>query len=308
MKKSLAICYHYVNPSVNSFPLIHGITPKKLEQDIEFFISKARVVLPDEIFSFHENNLKNSYDQPSVILTFDDGLKDHFKFVLPILQKRRIKASFFVPTGIFERKVLQVHKIQFILAYTFNKPHLSSEIYHYSRQHALDEISDNLVSNHRYDDFDTRKIKWILQRGFTFEHRAKLVDLLFSKYVTNDEEDFASDIYMSLEEVVELKNTGMDIGLHSHMHFHLTDLSDDFLHDEITKPKAFFEKKGIFSQTFSYPFGDTNNRVEKFIQNNSIAKAFTIIPKFFDPVKVNPLLIPRFDANDTTFLINKGLL
>jgi len=306
MKKSFAICYHYVNPLVNGYPLIHGITPNKLEEDIEFFKSKTRISTPDAIFSFNKNYSENDFLKPSVILTFDDGLKDHFKFVLPILLKNKIQASFFVPTGIFEKKVLQVQKIQFILANTTNKSKILNDLNCYSREHKLDEISNDSIPNHRYDDFNTRKIKWTLQRGFTFEHRTKLIDLLFSKYVTSDEESFGSDIYMSIEEVQELKNTGMNIGLHSHNHFHLTDLSDDVLHAEILKSKIFFEKKGIFCQSFSYPFGDRDNRIEKIIENTGLTKAFTIVPKFFDPKKVNRFAIPRFDANDTLFLMNRN--
>ena len=34
----------------------------------------------------------------SLLLTFDDGYKDHFEFVLPILEEFGIQGSFFPPT------------------------------------------------------------------------------------------------------------------------------------------------------------------------------------------------------------------
>ena len=52
----------------------------------------------------------------SVLLTFDDGLKDHFQFVFPELKKHGISGVFFPPSlPIEENIVLDVHKIHFIL-------------------------------------------------------------------------------------------------------------------------------------------------------------------------------------------------
>ena len=63
----------------------------------------------------------------SCLLTFDDGFKDHIDFVLPELNKRKLKGCFF-PLGatIIENKVLDVHLIHFILEKVKNKSNLVS--------------------------------------------------------------------------------------------------------------------------------------------------------------------------------------
>lgn len=50
------------------------------------------------------NALKNKQQLPakSIIVTFDDGYKDHFDYVYPILQKYNIKGEFMIPTGLIE--------------------------------------------------------------------------------------------------------------------------------------------------------------------------------------------------------------
>ncbi len=53
----------------------------------------------------------------TVWLTFDDGYKDHFEFVAPILEQQGIDAAFFpVPDSFENGKILDVNKIHYILA------------------------------------------------------------------------------------------------------------------------------------------------------------------------------------------------
>ena len=54
-------------------------------------------------------------------LTFDDGFKDHFKYVMPELLKRNIQGSFFPPSmAVKNQELLDVHAIHFILASSKN--------------------------------------------------------------------------------------------------------------------------------------------------------------------------------------------
>ena len=52
----------------------------------------------------------------NLILTFDDGLKCHYKFVLPVLKKFKVNGIFmFLNFKLFKRKILDVHKIHLVL-------------------------------------------------------------------------------------------------------------------------------------------------------------------------------------------------
>ena len=47
-----------------------------------------------------------------VLLTFDDGLRDHRDFVLPVLQERGLFGLFYVPSGpAITGRILDVHKV-----------------------------------------------------------------------------------------------------------------------------------------------------------------------------------------------------
>ena len=58
-----------------------------------------------------------AWPKNAILLTFDDGLIDHYISVFPLLDKHGIQGCFY-PSNmpIEESKVLDVHKIQFILA------------------------------------------------------------------------------------------------------------------------------------------------------------------------------------------------
>ena len=43
-------------------------------------------------------------------LTFDDGYKDHYKYVFPTLVKEKIRGFFYPPVNIFKGDVLNVNK------------------------------------------------------------------------------------------------------------------------------------------------------------------------------------------------------
>src|SRR5579875_1857941 len=51
-----------------------------------------------------------------VVLTFDDGLKDHYQYVLPVLVERGLWGIFYVPTMFYQHhQFLDVHKIHLLL-------------------------------------------------------------------------------------------------------------------------------------------------------------------------------------------------
>ena len=41
-----------------------------------------------------------------MLLTFDDGYLDHFKYVLPLLSKEKISGCFYPPIQILKKKIL----------------------------------------------------------------------------------------------------------------------------------------------------------------------------------------------------------
>ena len=88
--KLIVLMYHSVNPT-------HGrsIHPKTFEEQINFLMRNYRVK-PLENFLL--------FDEDSVAITFDDGYEDNFHYVLPILKKYNLTATFLFVLDLLAKK------------------------------------------------------------------------------------------------------------------------------------------------------------------------------------------------------------
>ena len=116
MNELTIIMFHYVRPIQQSdFPRIKGLEFDGFVRQLDYLEDKYRIVSVNEIVSCIKQNIK--IPKNSCWLTFDDGYKDHFKYVLPELKKRNLQGSFFPPVDAIKKDVvLDVNAIHHILA------------------------------------------------------------------------------------------------------------------------------------------------------------------------------------------------
>src|SRR6267143_4668092 len=123
------IMYHYVRPIKNgTYPQIKGLELEGFIRQMEFFRKNCNFITTMQLLScIYDGKLVH---ENSILLTFDDGLKDHYLHVFPILQKFKVQGLFFPTAETIEaNKVLDVHKIHFILARCDNKKKIIDEIF-----------------------------------------------------------------------------------------------------------------------------------------------------------------------------------
>ena len=117
--------------------------------------------------------------------------------------------------------------------------------------------------------------------------------------------------YMTWAQIKELeKETFAYIGNHSHSHEYLVDLkNENFLNDIDTSSKIFNENLGYNPIFFSYPFGEYNSHIRKYITKN-FKFAFGQHSGVID-INKDPHELPRFPINEKygelerfNFLIN----
>ena len=93
-KKINIITYHYVRNLNSKFlPKLKVLGIRKFEKQIKYLKKNFKILSYDQIKFYRQNKL--NFPDKSCWLTFDDGYIDHYKNVLPILNKYKIKASFF---------------------------------------------------------------------------------------------------------------------------------------------------------------------------------------------------------------------
>ena len=299
--------YHYVRDLKNSrYPEIKGMDVSLFKQQIAFFKENFNPVTIEEVIAHFDNG----YQLPErpLLLTFDDGYIDNFTTAFPILQEEGIQGSFFIPGKTFtENVLLDVNKIHFVLACA-----PIEELY----SDVVNEI-DHLISNNEYNEmtkeemiekyavanrFDPKEVifvKRVLQMVLPEEIRNRISSELFKKYVGIDEDKFARELYMNIDQIKCMKRNGMYIGLHGYDHYWLGKLDKDKMEKDIDRSMEVLSDV-IDKDSFimNYPYGDYNDDVLSYLRSKGCKLSMTTEVKVADTEKDDRLLLPRLDCND----------
>jgi len=301
------VMYHYVRPIKNSkYPGIKGLEVEGFLRQINYLKKNYHILTPTEFIDILTS--QNEIKKKCVLLTFDDGLKDHFLHVYPILKKNGLQGSFFVSSKpILERKILDVHKIQLILAVNENIQFCINEIFEYI-EHEKDryglisaaEYYSKLAKPNRFDMAETIFVKRILQRELPLELREKIVGELFQKYFSDDVDSIWNELYLTENEIKEMGEAGMYFGSHGHSHEWYTQLPDKELKMELEKSFNFCsqiiqkEKRLMFC----YPYGNYDNRVIENIKTLGFIAGLTTEVGDSNLEQINAFNLNRYDTND----------
>lgn len=303
-KKIFIVMYHYVREIKNSkYPKLKGLEFKKFKDQINFFIKDFNILSNEDFI--HIIKKKKIPKKNSILLTFDDGYKDHYEYVYPYLKKKKISANFYPPVKAIENKeVLDVNKIHFILEKEENKYKIIKFILNYLKDIKKEKILHNIKKiniNDRFDDKKTTLIKILLQKFLPFNIRKEILSRLFETVINIKEEDFSKELYMNSLNLKEMYNDNMTIGSHGDYHLRWGDLNFVDQEKEIDNSIKFFKKLDIYSENFSvcYPYGSYNNNTIKILKKRNIMYALTTKYNCISKSNIkNFYKFPRFDTND----------
>jgi peptidoglycan/xylan/chitin deacetylase (PgdA/CDA1 family) len=297
--------YHYVRPIEESrYPRLKGLEVASFERQLDYLTTEYTVISPFSLLDYINGDAK--LPKKSCILTFDDGYRDHYQYVLPILLRRALTGIFFPSArAILERKILDVNAIHFILAETESIADLVIDIN--QEMHSLGIIQceiDNFWIKYghstEYDGPEVSYIKKVLQFGLKDSVRKIVIKNLFIKYVGVNDSTFSDELYMSLDEVAALASSGMMIGGHGWDHVRLSLLDEKSQEFEIKKTIEFLNKLGVLTNQWvmCYPYGAYNEKTIDILKRTSCALAFTTKKGVTLPTKIDKFEIERLNTND----------
>ena len=100
--------YHYVRPQAAGLPFFPYLALSDFERQLDHF-EEAYGFVSKEAFTAW---VDGAPAPEGVLLTFDDGLRDHVDFVLPALVRRGLFGLFYVSSGpALTGEILDVHKV-----------------------------------------------------------------------------------------------------------------------------------------------------------------------------------------------------
>ncbi|MFN2513856.1 MAG: polysaccharide deacetylase family protein [Pyrinomonadaceae bacterium] len=299
----IVVAYHYVRDLPRTrFPRIRGMLTDNFRRQVSLLSERYEMATLEAALAFLGGGYQPARDL--CLLTFDDGLKDHYSDVLPVLAERHIQALFFVPTACLEGLVASVHKNHFLMAA------LDFKEYRQAFLGRLAELSPETSAEvkiaeaelaYRWDTPEVAAFKYLLNFDLSETLRDRLLDDLFGEYL-GDETDFARQLYLSWDEAREMQTAGMLIGGHSHNHVALALMNDDCQRADLETCAELLHSRlnPQLLWPFTYPYGQSktfNSLTVQSLRDLGFACSFTT-ELGTNGVNQDPFSIRRIDTND----------
>lgn len=255
------VMYHHVKEKADKrFPGMHFLKVSDFRKQLQAIMRYFDFPSPEDVRK--ALLCKAPLPHHSCVLTFDDGLRDHYDYVADILAGMNIRAVFSVNTGQWENgKLLPVHMAH-LLSAAFSYEQLAADFELSAGKcgvaSRLDDVPmDTAVSQYKYDSAEVARVKFFINAVVPQDLRANVIGDVFRSHLGDDTE-FVALHYMTPAMVKSLHAAGHTIALHSHWHTHLALESTEMLKQDLGRNMSMLvEAIGIdyVPEWISYPYG-----------------------------------------------------
>ena len=268
-RKVLILAYHGFTNSKSSRHLQSSL----FEQQIKFLKKHYNIITLDDFFSYKQG--KGSIPKNSVIITIDDGYRNVYSQIFPILKKCAVPASLFLATGFIGTKKFQwADELRCLLGCAgVDKNEIELTISKLKRASAV-EINVALKAA---------------------KENAKLSDCKTAK---RDAEEYG---FMNWTQVDKMANTKINFYPHGHNHFILSRLDAPTIKNELKMSLAAINKRFKNKNNyFAYPNGlarDFDERTIAVLKQQDIKLGLTMLPGYNDR-NTNDYLLKRISMGE----------
>lgn len=301
------VMYHYVRDLARSrYPAIKGLDLARFRGQLTYLARHHHFVRIEDVLAACRGDAE--LPPRAVVLTFDDGYADCWRYVFPLLDERGIQGCFFPSVRpLRDRVVLDVNKIHFALAAAGDPgaiaEHCLTRIAAWRDEYGLAppaHYEATLARSSRFDDASTLFVKRLLQRGLPEAARARLTDEIFRRFVTDDEAAFAEELYLSLDQVQTMRRAGMWIGAHGDTHRWLDSLPEAEQRAELIASTDLLRDLGYTAGEFvvAYPYGGSDGSTIAVARDLGYSLGFTVEVRTARIGRDDPLRLPRLDTVD----------
>lgn len=296
------IAYHYVRDKKKAlFKKLYALDIKDFNNQLDYLQKKYSLISLKDLIE--NRNIKNS-----ALLTFDDGYLDHYKYVFPVLHKRKISGLFFAPyTTLKQKDLLDVNKLQIIFNKNINRKKLLKMLYNEMNKRSLNiqyylklQSEKKKKFDLRWHDKETNIIRNFLQYLLPKNDRKKIINQLFSKTVNIDSRDIIKQMYLNEKHAKEMINNNMFFGSHGTSHEWLEYLSYKDQYKDIKKSKDLLLNLGVKERylTICYPFGSYNKQTIQISKKLNFKLGFANYKGVVRSIEKKPFELPRIDTNE----------
>lgn len=274
-----AVMYHYVRDSDARPPRGYYHLPvEQFRRQLDYLDEQFTLLSRSAFFDCLRGDRTPPED--GVVLTFDDGLLDHYDCVLPELQRRRLWGIFFVSTApLVENRRLAVHRIHTLVS-EYPGPELLDALRDTLDGSEFPEASgDDMYPDREVAD-EVRTFKRILNQDIPYDQLPGVLDALERQFPKAGDVG-VEDLYITADQLADIADAGMVIGAHAISHRVLSRLSPERQRTEVVRSKRQLEEMSDTSvDLFAYPYGTeptyTDHTVET-VRDAGFDAAFTTV-------------------------------
>ena len=302
------VMYHYVRDLEHSrYPGIKGLPLDLFVEQLDYLQRHYVVTRPEDVIAAAKSN-GDSLPRNAIVLTFDDGYRDHYDNVFPVLFERGLSAMFFPPVkAVANHQLLDVNKIHFILASVEDPARLLPDLFETLDEHRAqyglesnEAYYQRLAVANRFDPPEVIFIKRLLQHELPEHPRNAITQHLFERFVGVAEATLAQELYVSEEQLKVMIGCGMYVGSHGADHLWLDRVDPEQQARDVDESLAFLARLGapVDDWVMSYPYGAYNDTLLDILRARKCAMGLTTEVAIADLGTHDPLLLPRLDTND----------
>lgn len=292
--------YHYVRPAAPELPHHPYLDLAAFQRQLDYFAGTCGFVTRQAFVSWLEGG-----DAPDgVLLTFDDGLKDHAEFVLPVLSERGLFGIFYMCSSpLAEGAILDVHKVHLALGRLGGKAALSwleaNAPGILPPEQDAGEPAEYAAQN---SDRATKLVKHVFNWLPASRDKSAALDALL-EIAFDGRPPHWRDIYCDEKAIRSLLDAGLAVGPHSHTHSVPALLDRDAQRQEIVRSCEVIEAAGGSSEWgYCYPHGIAealSPESEAAVAASGCALAFAVSPSdIVDPLALTRrFALPRHNCN-----------
>lgn len=289
-------------------PLYHSVSDKELphlkrvirykstkqfEDDLDHMAKNFQFVDWQEFKGFMSGNFKPK--KKIALLTFDDGFREFYDIVAPILERKGIYACNFInPAFIDNNDMMFRCKASLLADAAGRKKTIDPEIYFIlSLKNGDRRVLQKKILSINYQEKD------ILDR------LAEKLEVDFKAYSKQYRP------YLNTEELQELTRKGFGISSHSWDHPKYGDLSLKEQMETTDKTFAYLKENGFLYESFSFPFTDFEVKKDFFevlYKNEEIYCSFGCAGIKLDSVKRNFQRIPMEMGESGVQILKKEIV
>jgi len=294
-----AVMYHYVRGATPELPFFRYLDTADFKRQLDCFEAEGGIANQQDFLDFLEYGKASN----KFLLSFDDGLRDHYDHVMPELIRRNAWGMFFVCSAPLDpdSDMLRVHKVHTLLG-RFGSDHFYQLVC--KRVNDIEALVPSDAYARQQSEWKEKALKYL----FNYALPAGRADAVLNDIGADmnlDTRALARDFYLNDDQLTEMADKGMYIAAHSISHPLLSQCEDTESERQILESTARVSKyqRAACPPGFCFPYGGENSYTARQLEQlkKSGVKFNFVVQSATLAESKSVFELARFDCNEFRF-------